>query len=252
MKQIRPLSFLLFNAIIFLLISCGGNEEKTSTETTTTTTDTMSTTTTPTTTPAQSTIDTTRETIMVVRHRISNYAKWKPSYDEHDSMRLANGLQSYVIGRGLGKDSNTVLVTLKADDVKKAKAFSKNASLKTAMQKSGVVGAPTFRYFTAVYQDNAKSMSDTRSMRMLTVKDWDTWKTSFENNRQLRIDNGLTDRAYGYDPDNNKKVIVVYGINDTAKANSFWKSDIMKQNMEKAGVIGQPERFDYQVQQRYY
>ena len=251
MKQFRPLSFLLFNSIIFLLISCGGNEEKTSTETTTTTTDTMSTTTTPTTTPAQSMIDTTHENIVIVRHRVSNYAKWKPSYDEHDSMRLANGMHSYVIGRGLGKDSNTVMVALKTDDVEKAKAFSKNASLKTAMQKGGVVGTPTFRYITAVYQDNSRSMSNTRSMRMFTVKDWDTWKAAFENNRQLRIDNGLTDRAYGYDPDNHKRVTVVYGINDTAKANSFWKSDIMKQNMQKAGVIGQPERFDYQVIQRY-
>ena len=39
-------------------------------------------------------------------------------------------------------DSNMVMVALKADDMAKAKAFAKDPSLKKAMQKGGVTGAP--------------------------------------------------------------------------------------------------------------
>ena len=61
--------------------------------------------------------------MLVVTHKVANYAKWQVSYDEHDSIRLANGLHSYVIGRGL-VDTNLVLVAVKADDITKANHFS--------------------------------------------------------------------------------------------------------------------------------
>lgn len=232
--------------MILVLTSCGGSEEKTTTDTTTTVSDTTTTTT----APATSTISTTPEHIMLARHRVKDYAKWKVSYDEHDSMRLANGLRNYVIGRGL-EDSNMILVAVKAEDVAKAKAFAKDPSLKTAMQKGGVTGTPTFRFTTVVYQDNAPNMSALRSMTMFTVKDWDAWKRSFDSSRQLRIDNGLTDRAYGYDVDDNHKVVLVVAINDSAKANAFWKGDVIKQRRAASGVIGEPQRFIYRVVERY-
>ena len=133
----------------------------------------------------------------------------------------------------------------------KAKAFAKDPSLKAAMQKSGVVGAPSISFTTVVYQDMSQNMSDLRSMTTFTVKDWDKWKTSFENNRQTRTDNGVTDRAYGYDADDNHKVTLVVGINDTAKANAYWKSDIIKQKRAESGVVGEVKRFIYRVVAKY-
>src|SRR5882672_339867 len=58
--------------------------------------------------------------MFVVMHKVANYAKWLTVYEADDSARKANGLTNYVIGRGSGKDSNTVLVALKMADVTKA------------------------------------------------------------------------------------------------------------------------------------
>jgi hypothetical protein len=88
-------------------------------------------------------------------------------------------------------------------------------------------------------------------MNMFTVKDWEGWKKSFESSRQIRADNGLTDRAYGYDADDNHKVILVLAINDTAKAEAFWKSDLIKQRRAEGGVVGDVQRFVYRVVQKY-
>jgi len=188
--------------------------------------------------------------MMMAKHRVSNFAKWKASYEEHDSLRQANGLHSYVIGRGVD-DSNTVLVAVKADDIAKAKAFAKEPSLKRAMQKGGVTGTPTFYFPTMVYQDTMKLSSDIRALTTFTVKDWDAWKKAFESNKQMRIDNGLLERAYGYDAEDHQKVTLVLAVTDTARANAFWKSDMLKQQRSASGVTGTPQRFVFRVVQRY-
>jgi hypothetical protein len=229
----------------FFFTSCGGNEQKTNTETVSTDTTAAATTTAPVITTV-----TTPQNMVVARHKVSDFAKWKASYEARDSMRLANGIHSYVIGRGL-QDSNTVLVAVKVDDMTKAKAFAKSPDLKEAMKKGGVVGAPTFNFLTIVFQDTARLNSEMRSFTTFTVKDWDAWKKAFESNKQLRTDNGLADRAYGHDADDNHKVIVVVALIDSAKANAYWKSDILKQKRAESGVVGEPQRFLYRVVQRY-
>src|SRR5207248_10235700 len=140
MNQHKFSATLFCVAMAFFLISCGGgssSEQKSTSDSTST--DTTATTTAPTTPTPASTIVTTPQDMMVVTHKVKDFAKWKASYDEHDSMRLASGIHSYVIGRGM-PDSNMVLVAVKVDDMNKAKAFAKSPSLKQAMQKCGVVG----------------------------------------------------------------------------------------------------------------
>ena len=247
MKQLHFLSTLGIAFILFLS-SCGGNEKKTDTAVTESTTIHTDSTTTPAT--AESTVSTTPENVLIVWQKVADFAKWKAVYDTYDSARLASGIHSFIIGRDVD-DSNMVLVATKVDDVAKAKAFANSPGLKAAMKKGGVLGMPLVAINTVVYQDNAKNMSDLRSMTMFTVKDWDAWKKSFESSRQLREDNGLTDRAYGYDADNNHKVTLVLGINDTAKANVFWKSDVLKQKRAESGVVGEVKRHVYRVVQKY-
>lgn len=188
--------------------------------------------------------------IMTAWHRVSNFATWKASYEAHNPMRIANGLHSYVIGRGV-KDSNMVLVAVKVDDMAKAKAFAKDPSLKQAMQEGGVIGTPTFSFSSMVFQDTTKVTSDIRSMTTLTVNNWDAWKRTFESRKQVRMENGLMDRAYGYDPDDHRKVTVVMVVLDTAKAQAYWNSDMLRRQRSASGVVGVPERFVFRVVQRY-
>jgi hypothetical protein len=252
MKQSRFTGMLFCAAMVFFLTSCGGggSEEKASTDTTTTMTTTDTTATTTAVAPPVNTIITTAENMVIVTHKVANYAKWQVAFDEHDSARLASGLHKYVIGRGL-MDTNMVLVAMKADDITKAKAFAKDPGLKKAMQKGGVTGAPMISFFTNTWQDTAKLSTDIRSRTMFAVKDWDAWVKAFQEGKQERMDNGITDRVIGHDVDDNKKVSLVTAVLDTAKAFAYYKSDVLKKRREASGVIGQPTRFLFRIVKRY-
>jgi len=239
---------IFYVSFILALASCGSNQSNESTESTTA--DSTAASTNNESVTASSTIVNTPENMIVVTHKVANFSKWKASYDEHDSVRLAFGVHSYVIGRSI-EDTNMVMVALKVDDMEKAKAFSKDPSLKKAMQKGGVVGAPTVQFTTMVYQDTAKIDTRVRSRTTFTVKDFDVWRKTFESHKQTRIDNGLTDRAFGHDANDDHKVTLVVAVNDTAKARAFWKSDLLKQQRAESGVTSQPQRFVYTVVQRY-
>jgi len=246
MNHQRSSSMLVYATVIAFLSACGAGGGK-ETTTDTTSTDTAA----AVTTPAEvNTVITTPQNMMIATHKVANFEKWHASYDAHDSMRMANQIHSYVIGRGV-KDSNMVLVAVKVDDMDKAKAFSKNADLKKAMQKGGVTSSPSFRFITMTYQDTVHLDTDLRVSSTFTVKDWDNWQKTFDEQRKEGLDNGLKVRAYGYDADDNHKVMIVSAIIDTAKASAFWKSDLLKQRRAAAGVTSEPERFVFRVVRRY-
>ena len=246
MNQLKFYGRLLCAASTFFLFSCGNSEDKTTTEITA---DSTAATTSEDAAPVN-TIVTTPENIMVVTHKVADYDKWLAGFESADSMKLANGLHNYVVGRNID-DPNILLVATKADDVAKAKAFGQSAELKEGMKKHGVTGKPQISVMTTVYQDTAEINTDLRARTTITVKDFDTWKTAFEGRRQDRLDAGLIDRVYGYDPDNKNKVTIVVAVTDTAKANTFWNYDKLKENMANSGVTGKPERFLFRVTKRY-
>ena|ERR1051326_2817943 len=238
-------------AIAFFLISCGGgtsNEQKSTSDSTTT--DTTATTTAPTTQTTTNTVITTPQEMMVVTHKVKDFAKWKASYEANDSLKLAYGVHNYVVGRG-APDTSMVMVAVKLDDINKGKAFAKSPGLKQAMQKSGVMGAPTIKFTTMVWQDTAVISTTARVRSTFTVKDWDTWKKSFDSSMQTKMDNGLMARAYGHDADDNHKVTLVSAVLDSAKAATWFKSDELKKRRMAAGVVGEPQRFFFNIVQRY-
>ncbi len=244
MKRSSSFHPWLMAAMLFSF-SCGSNETKTEQATG----DSTAASTTPAPSAPASTISTEPVTTMATMHKVKDFDAWLASYEANDSLRLANGIHSYVIGRGT-KDPSMVLVVVKVDDLAKAKAFSKNASLKQAMQKSGVIGAPTFRFSTLTFRDTAQIATTLRSNTSITVKDWDKWQKSFDSTRQLNTDNGLAIRAYGHDADDNHKVTIVSAILDSAKAAAYWNSDMLKQRRAASGA-GEPTRFIYMMVKRY-
>ena len=246
MKSTRFLVAFLWAALFSCLFSCGGNEAETETDTTVTDTDTTTTTMTQPTGP--SSIDTTPIQLMLIRQKVRHFDAWKPTYDARDSIRQATGLHNYVLGRG-AEDTSAVLIALRADDIEKAKAYSRNPELRQAMQKGGVTGTPAYHFLNVTYRNTATDNSTLRSLAWFTVKDWATWRSSFESGRAEREANGLIDRAYGHDVDNNRKMLVSYAITDSAKAKAYWNSDQLKQRRTAAGVTGETQRFMYRVVQ---
>jgi hypothetical protein len=198
--------------------------------------------------PAAATKPANFETIIA---KVANYAKWLPAFEADDSVKNANGLTNYVVGRGLGSDSNTLLVALKIADVAKAKAFSSSALLKEKMKKSGVIGAPVSINFVETVMQDSTANAATRVIMTHKVKDWDAWKKEFDSHKQTRMDAGLADRVVGHSIDDNHMVVLVFAINDMTKAKAFMASKDLKDKMAAAGVEGPPTAFYYTVAKKY-
>lgn len=246
MKQFKPILLPLFAAVAISFSSCGGGAEKEAKSS-----DTPATKAADTPAVAASTIVTTPQGMMLVTHKVANFQKWLAAFEAHDSFKLAYGIHNYVVGRGF-QDSNIVFVATRVDDMEKAKAFAKSADLKQAMQKSGVVGAPSISFLTATWQDTASlNGSPLRSRSNYSVKDWAVWEKNFADGKSERIANGIVDRAYGHDPTDDKKVELVTALTDTAKAFAYYKSDALKKRRADAGVIGEPKRFLFYIAKRY-
>ena len=189
---------------------------------------------------------------LLITHKVANYAKWLPLYESDDSARKANGLTNFVLGRGIGADSNTVLVALKMADTAKAKAFGSSPGLKEKMKQGGVIGAPlSVNYTEAVWMDTSTNSLSTRVIVTHKVKDWDAWKKEFDSHKQVRMDAGLVDRSVGHSVDDTHNVIVVFAISDMAKAKAFMASKDLKDKMAAAGVTGPPSIFYYTVAKKY-
>lgn len=245
MKQFKFLPTITLGvSMAFLLFSCGsGGESSAETTTDSTAVDTSAMTPEPA-TPAKP------ANVLIIKHKVANFAKWKPEYEAHDSVRRSYGLTNYVLGRGTA-DSNMVVVILKMDDVNKAKELTGSAGMKERMQKAGVIGKPTFDYLDVVMNDDTPIDQNARVMVTHKVKDWDAWKKSFDSHKQARMDAGLVDRGLGYADGDNHMVSIVFAITDKKKADDFMKSKDLKDKMAEAGVDGPPSFFYYDIVQKY-
>jgi hypothetical protein len=190
--------------------------------------------------------------LLVVEHKVANYAKWKPLYDADDSARKATGLASYVIGRGIN-DSNMVLVAMKMSDIDKAKAMAGSQGLKDIMKKAGVLAVPAVKvsYVQQVWQDTTTIPQIARVRVTSKVKDWDAWKKEFDDHKPARMAAGLIDRVVGHYIGDDHMVTLVFAITDMAKAKAFMTSKDLKDKMDKAGVVGPPEIFFYNIVAKY-
>lgn len=195
------------------------------------------------------TIVNTPEYMAVTVFKVASYEKWKTSFDTKDSLRSANGLMPYVIGRGL-LDTSEVLVALKLADTTKAKAFLSGPQVRKEMKKDGVLGQPKIELLTATWQDTSNVGSIPRSMSVMTVKNWDTWVQQFMEGRAQLEANGIKPRVIGHGMTDNKRVVLVTALADTAAAFAFYKSDSLKNRMERSGVVDPPKRFAFTISQR--
>ena len=76
-----------------------------------------------------------------IKHRVADYARWKPVFDEHETARRAAGLTAHGLHRGTD-DPNVVIIAFRAADLSKAKQFASSDDLKSAMARAGVQGPP--------------------------------------------------------------------------------------------------------------
>jgi heme-degrading monooxygenase HmoA len=82
---------------------------------------------------------------MMVQHTVKDFAVWKKVYDSNVGLRTSNGEISNQVYRD-AKDPNKLTVMFKWNSLANAQKFAQSPELKAAMEKAGVVGAPTM-YF---------------------------------------------------------------------------------------------------------
>ena len=79
--------------------------------------------------------------LMVIHHKVADYAKWRPIFDGDKANQEAAGLTSPHDYQSVG-NPNDITITFDMADAAKAKTFGASKELKAAMAKGGVKGKP--------------------------------------------------------------------------------------------------------------
>ena len=79
--------------------------------------------------------------MIIVRHKVKDYAKWRPLFDGHVAKEKAAGLSHPRVLRS-ADDKSEIVIIFDDMDTKKAKEFASSQDLKDTMMKAGVVGKP--------------------------------------------------------------------------------------------------------------
>jgi len=80
--------------------------------------------------------------LVIVRHKVKDFATWKKAFDAHAGAQKASGLTNPRVYRS-ADDGNETVVLFDAADMSKAKAFGASPDLKSTMQAAGVIDQPT-------------------------------------------------------------------------------------------------------------
>ena len=73
------------------------------------------------------------------------------------------------------------------------------------------------------------------------IRDYSVWKPGYDEHRAKRIGAGLTDKYLLRSDDDPNEVIAFFEAEDLARAKAFAQSKDLKETMQKAGVVDQPD-----------
>jgi len=79
--------------------------------------------------------------LLIVRHKVKDYATWRKTYDGDVSRRSAAGLAPGRVTRSVD-DPNEIVLLFEAADIEKAKALGASPGLREAMMAAGVTDKP--------------------------------------------------------------------------------------------------------------
>lgn len=80
-------------------------------------------------------------TLVIVRHRIEDYARWKKEFDGFVATRRAGGEKSFRIAHTTA-DKNNLCLVFDWDTAANAKRFLDSPDLAAAMKRAGVCETP--------------------------------------------------------------------------------------------------------------
>ena len=176
--------------------------------------------------------------ILMAKHEVADYAKWKPGFDEHESVRLESGLHKIGVARNLD-NPNVIHLAFFIDDVEKAKSFANSDDLKAKMEELGVQGPPAIQYLQEIRIEADPTDITERVMVSHEVADYAKWKEAYDENKPARDENGLSERALMHEIGNPNNVFLVFAYEHRQKVEDMLASEELKSVMENAGVTGE-------------
>jgi hypothetical protein len=78
---------------------------------------------------------------LVVHHKVQDFAKWKPIFDEDGTRRKEFGSKGAMVMRTVG-DPNDLFIVFEWSSVADARKFTESDELKKTMERAGVVSEP--------------------------------------------------------------------------------------------------------------
>ncbi len=84
---------------------------------------------------------------LLVRHEVSDYAKWKSYFDAHGNVRKNHGIKALQVLQDTS-NQNDVSIIFEVADIAKAKAFVKSNELKEHLKNAGVIGKTEMNFFS--------------------------------------------------------------------------------------------------------
>jgi heme-degrading monooxygenase HmoA len=78
---------------------------------------------------------------LLVRHKVRDFAKWKPVFDEHAATRKAAGCKGGRLFRS-AEDPQQVVILFDWDNTQNARRFSESDDLRKTMERAGVIDRP--------------------------------------------------------------------------------------------------------------
>ena len=86
---------------------------------------------------------------MFVRHKVEDYERWKPVFEEHGSTRRESGSKGVRLFRNADAPNETVIL-LEWDDLEKARRFAQSENLRETMERAGVADEPDIYFLEEV------------------------------------------------------------------------------------------------------
>lgn len=86
---------------------------------------------------------------LIVRHKVEDYAKWKPYFDGDSANRKTAGSQGGRLFRN-SQDPNELIVVFEWDNLGNARKFAGSDALREVMMKAGVADHPDIYFVEEV------------------------------------------------------------------------------------------------------
>jgi len=85
---------------------------------------------------------------LTIHFKVKDFNAWQTSYNGNEKNRTSAGITKSKVFRS-AEDPNDVLLLQDVTDVSKARTWLGSPEMKTALEKSGVVGAPSIHFAAA-------------------------------------------------------------------------------------------------------